>query len=246
MNKDWKEVWPERVTPTGRIKQGLTPEQKLEVWVYRASQIHNSKYSYKNAAYVNAKTSVAITCPIHGDFLQTADAHIVGKGCPRCAGLAFKGLETFIEEAEKCHQGKYDYSKTTYSSALTKTTIICGVHGEFMQSPNKHLAGQGCPQCSTKGASTHVYFLQYEETLYKIGITNNLLGERLYKLQKGYGKNLTVLKCVPIQDPELVEKYLLNKYNKKPSLDRKFEGYTELRILTEQEVAEICSFLETI
>ena len=28
-----------------------------------------------------------------------------------------------------------------------KVIIICPIHGEFLQSPDGHLRGQGCPEC---------------------------------------------------------------------------------------------------
>ena len=56
--------------------------------------------------------------------------------------------EEFIEEAIKIHGVKYDYLKVLYSKSAEKITITCKVHGDFKQTPNKHLQGQGCKQCS--------------------------------------------------------------------------------------------------
>ena len=55
--------------------------------------------------------------------------------------------ETFIEKAIKIHGDKYDYSKVDYKKTDVKIFIICKIHGEFIQSPNKHLSGQGCRKC---------------------------------------------------------------------------------------------------
>jgi len=58
--------------------------------------------------------------------------------------------EIFIEKAKKVHgENRYDYSKVSYVNSRTKVTIICKKHNkEFLQSPNKHLSGRGCPICS--------------------------------------------------------------------------------------------------
>ena len=56
----------------------------------------------------------------------------------------------FIEEARRIHGDKYDYSKVEYKNADEKVCIICPEHGEFWQSPYKHLNGQGCPTCAGK------------------------------------------------------------------------------------------------
>lgn len=56
----------------------------------------------------------------------------------------------FIEKAKKVHGDKYDYSKVNYERSTIKVCIICPEHGEFQQSPNAHLRGQGCPKCPRK------------------------------------------------------------------------------------------------
>jgi len=54
---------------------------------------------------------------------------------------------TFVQKSKKIHRDKYDYSKTLYTKSNKKIIIICKNHGEFTQTPNKHLCGQGCPKC---------------------------------------------------------------------------------------------------
>jgi len=56
--------------------------------------------------------------------------------------------EEFIVKAQSIHQHKYDYTNVTYVTAKSKVIIICPEHGEFTKTPNKHLSGQGCPDCS--------------------------------------------------------------------------------------------------
>jgi len=56
--------------------------------------------------------------------------------------------EIFIERAKKLHGNKYDYSKVEYVNNHTKVCIICPIHGEFWQTPMKHLIGRGCYECS--------------------------------------------------------------------------------------------------
>jgi very-short-patch-repair endonuclease len=59
--------------------------------------------------------------------------------------------QLFIEKAIEIHGDKYDYSKVEYINALTKITIICKKHGEFLQKPSKHInAKQGCRICGNE------------------------------------------------------------------------------------------------
>lgn len=55
--------------------------------------------------------------------------------------------EEWIERASTIHSNKYDYSKTKYTGAAYKVTIICPIHGEFNQRASQHLRGEGCPKC---------------------------------------------------------------------------------------------------
>lgn len=53
----------------------------------------------------------------------------------------------FITKAEEIHDCKYSYEKVVYAKAREKVCITCPDHGDFWQTPNKHLSGQGCPEC---------------------------------------------------------------------------------------------------
>jgi hypothetical protein len=59
--------------------------------------------------------------------------------------------DKFIEKANKRFNFKFDYSKVHYVNAKTKVTIICPEHGEFEQTPDKHLQTKyGCTLCANK------------------------------------------------------------------------------------------------
>lgn len=49
-----------------------------------ARAVHGEKFSYDKTVYSNVKLPVTITCSKHGDFLQTPDNHLVGRGCRFC------------------------------------------------------------------------------------------------------------------------------------------------------------------
>src|ERR1019366_3207292 len=96
---------------------------------------------------------VIIICPIHGQFQQRPHEHSrEGQGCPKCGAVRRgckrrKPLDIFIEEANKKHNGFYDYSSVEYLTTISLVTIICPAHGPFPQIPISHLRGQGCPKC---------------------------------------------------------------------------------------------------
>lgn len=63
--------------------------------------------------------------------------------------------QKFIE----VHGSTYDYSKINYTGTRNTVEILCRIHGRFLQTPNHHLQGSGCPTCqgnTTKDTQTCV------------------------------------------------------------------------------------------
>jgi len=116
-------------------------------FIKKAKEVHGDKYDYSKVEYVNRFTKVCIICPEHGEFWQTPSNHLSGHGCDKCGGTATNSLEDFIAKANAIHDNKYDYSKVKYTNNSTKVCIICPEHGEFWQTPDKHLQRKGCPKC---------------------------------------------------------------------------------------------------
>jgi very-short-patch-repair endonuclease len=121
----------------------------FDEFVEEARRVHGNKYIYNEDCYVDAKSKTKITCPAHGDFWQDVHNHLAGHGCPQCVGREVFDTESFVKKSEIIHNGKYIYGgKTHYVNNHTKVCITCPIHGDFWQTPNKHLAGQGCPKCA--------------------------------------------------------------------------------------------------
>ena len=117
--------------------------------------IHRDKYDYSLFKYDKMHSQSTIICPIHGEFEQSPHSHLRGQGCPKC-GIEKRSnkrrydLDVFIKKAKEIHGNKYDYSKVMYNGSQKSVTIICPNHGEFEQTPNSHLQGQGCPYCKSE------------------------------------------------------------------------------------------------
>lgn len=56
-------------------------------------------------------------------------------------------IEEFIDRAVLVHGDKYDYSDTIYINSKDKLSIVCPIHGPFLQVPSSHWGGNGCPHC---------------------------------------------------------------------------------------------------
>jgi hypothetical protein len=127
-------------------------KKKKSQFIKEANLIHQNKYNYEKVEYINSKTKVIITCNVHGDFQQTPQHHLKGSGCKNCSPKKEnKKLSQFIEEANKIHNNKYNYNE--YNGAHHKIEITCPDHGIFLQTPNSHLKGRGCPNCQWSNSS---------------------------------------------------------------------------------------------
>jgi len=132
-----------------------TKKGDTKSFIKGAIEVHGDKYDYSKVKYINVKSKVEIICPIHGSFFQSPKNHAKGNKCPKCYGRD-KTTEEFIKDAIKVHGDKYDYSKVNYSKSKTRIEIICKKHGSYLQFPNSHLSGQGCPNCNTSKGELQV------------------------------------------------------------------------------------------
>jgi Zn finger protein HypA/HybF involved in hydrogenase expression len=311
---DWKEKYSEFVTKSGGVKPSTPKCVKKDIFILRSAEVHENKYTYEKVVYDLAKTNVTITCPTHGDFLQTPDNHLSSKrGCPVCANTGRaqkqrKPLETFLSEAISVHGITYDYSKVAYRNIDTKIQIICKTHGEFLQSPyqhvkmkqgcpicanakssirqrsciedfihkarevhgyrysyqnsdyitakthititcaehgnfvqtpDNHLQGKGCPQCANKNFQ-FLYLIRYEGIGLKVGITNNL-NTRHMRLQSVSPVPLTPVKSWETTHAKKIESLVLSRFKRILGVSKLFDGSTEIVDATEDD---LISFIE--
>lgn len=140
----------------------MSKKSTKEEFIAKARKVHGDKYDYSRVVYTTAKTKVCIVCPKHGEFWQTPNSHLRGRGCNMCGIVTVhnqqrKSNDTFISSAIKIHGNKYDYSQVNYKSSRDKVCIICPTHGIFWQTPDAHLRKHGCPECCFNSRKKLVY-----------------------------------------------------------------------------------------
>lgn len=133
--------------------------ERATLFIDSAIKTHGDKYDYSHVEYVNSATKVAIMCnKCKQTFYQTPASHISVQhpcGCPFCryerrrSAKPYTTLTShaFIEKANAIHTKRYTYENVHYVNSKTKVAITCCTHGDFMQTPNGHLSGTGCPVC---------------------------------------------------------------------------------------------------
>ena len=135
-------------------------KKTTEQFIEDANKKHNNIYNYDNVVYTKNSVKVKIMCKKHGDFEQIPANHLNGQGCPKCgiesrSKKATKTTEQFIKEAKEVHGDRYDYSKVEYKNCFEKVVIICNTHGDFLQTPDRHLAGAGCKSCGIESSNNY-------------------------------------------------------------------------------------------
>jgi hypothetical protein len=142
----------------GIERRSKTQSNDIKKLIEKWNEIHNNKYCYDKVIYKNSYTKIEIVCPTHLSFWQIPSNHTSHAGCAKCASFESannrrKPLNIFIEESNKKHNNKYDYSKVEYKKDKIKVCIICPIkdHGEFWQTSLAHIGhGYGCPKCARK------------------------------------------------------------------------------------------------
>jgi len=91
--------------------------------------------------------------------LSESEFHLLVENCVRnvlneMSPRPLKSLEDFIQQAVAKHNNKYDYSKVVYKGTDIPVIIVCPQHGDFSQTPHKHLQGEGCPICQDSHLET--------------------------------------------------------------------------------------------
>jgi hypothetical protein len=239
----------------GKERTSLALAFTTEEFILRARKLHNTRYDYSLVEYINSSQKIQIICSRHGMFTQAPGMHLHQKtGCPKC-NYVDNGIRKqrnkarqFISRAQSVHANKYDYSKSVYQGARTLTTIICHEHGDFLQAPNPHLKGAGCPRCAkarlskewvdrATGQISLLYFLKIyneDETFYKIGITYRRLCQRFCPSNlKGYNYILLALyesdnaQAVWGWEDSILQSFTHLRYKPKRSFGGKTECFSE-------------------
>lgn len=125
-------------------------------FIAKAVGKYGRRYDYQNAVYIKSSIKVAITCRRHGVFWQTPNTHLSGSGCPACArekSIRRSSTDEFIAKARSIHGDAYLYESSVYVRSDEKLIVTCREHGDFLQSPNSHLSGRGCPECGASRRS---------------------------------------------------------------------------------------------
>lgn len=126
---------------------------------------HGTKYTYEKSTYIGTNKVMSMSCLEHGEFSQRPIDHYSGQGCPKCGEINRRKTQTsdkttFITKANVVHGNRYSYPNAVYTKSRDPILITCAIHGDFTQTPNKHLMGQGCALCNKPQKKTTSSFIE--------------------------------------------------------------------------------------
>jgi hypothetical protein len=106
--------------------------------------------------------------------------------------------DKFIKKSQIIRQNPdgtptYDYDKVNFVGDKIPVIITCSIHGDFSQTPNNHLKGQGCPKCFGKLKRDTDEFIKVAQIIHK-----NPDGTSIYNYDKvNYinSQTLVIINC---------------------------------------------------
>ena len=154
-----------------------TKKLNQDTFLRRCREIHNDKFDYTKAEYINSSTKIIVTCRACNNEWTVLPGNHIGQrksGCPQCKKIKHQKRMTdsilssseFLSRSILIHGNKFDYSKTQYINSNTKIKIVCPVHGEFKQWPQDHMNGTGCSMCSGVKKKTTAEFISQANKIF--------------------------------------------------------------------------------
>lgn len=246
--------------------------KRAQKFLTQAKALYGDKFDYSKVVYTKAIEKVIIGCNVCNTYFeQQPNNHLTGfNGCTKCALDKRSKIRThteaqFIEDSNRVHNNKYDYSLTNYVKWNVKVDIICPYHGVFNQEANSHKQGTGCPTCSKyktsrKGGMSNIkdldnelvsiYLYEFQNDKYhftKVGLTSRepvkkrFSGKRysIYNQKEVFSHKLRAIDAIRLETLCLEtfkdKKYFINK-------EDSFKGCSELFKFKHQD--EILEFLK--
>lgn len=118
---------------------------KTKAMIKIIENIHGENVYKVKGVYSKGRHPIIVTDYLGIAYNTTFTDLKVGKA-PSIISAVNKN-EAFTKLANNIHNNKYYYNKSIYKKNRDKVIITCKIHGDFKQTPQAHLQGQGCPKC---------------------------------------------------------------------------------------------------
>jgi len=112
-------------------------------FINKANEKHNNRYDYSLVKYNLGSEKIKIICNEHGEFLQQANSHLNGSGCPKCkygnsySKISIEWLEgimdnqtIFIQHAKNNGEYKIPNTNIRVDGYCKETNTVYEFHGD--------------------------------------------------------------------------------------------------------------------
>ena len=176
------------------------------------------------------------------NFYYTPQCYDLLKGHPVSIQTCTEKEKLFKYKANLKHNNFYEYPKFKYINGKQKIKIKCKLHGNYEQTIEAHLFGNGCRHCGSVGFTKEswlkrlknkeaiFYILKFyndNEEFIKIGITTKNVPKRYLQMNEYQYDVIKIIKGVSSNIYD-IEKIILQKYKPNKYIPKiKFDGHTE-------------------
>jgi hypothetical protein len=80
----------------------MEQDEQTKEFIRKAREVHGDTYNYSKVEYgKNAHEKIIIICKQHGEFLQSPNGHLCGRGCIKCINRIKRrsNIKEFIKKA---------------------------------------------------------------------------------------------------------------------------------------------------
>jgi len=106
-------------TPCSKKRMSAKLTRSFQSFKEEATKVHNFKFEYIEASYINMSNKMIAICPTHGEFKIWPGGHLLGVGCASCAHRGFSQHSPAILYYLKVHDG----GRTLYKIGITNKTV---------------------------------------------------------------------------------------------------------------------------
>lgn len=189
----------------------MAKRKTTEQFIKEAEMVHGEgTYDYTPTEYQGKDIPVEMICPNGHRFRQRPGDHLRGHGCKYCSGRALSNTEEFITKAKSLFGDRLDYSLVDYKNSSTHVTVICKIHGPFQITPNSHLRGDGCKECSRLASKKSIFGVGINDYEGQVKIDGKHI--KSYEMWRGLLKRLfceyTLKKEPTYKDVEVSQQWL--------------------------------------
>lgn len=161
-----------------------------EQFIEKAKEIHGERYNYSQVVYVNKNTNVKIICPEHGEFWQTPDNHLQGKGCAKCCTHGKKYAVDYLPDIEILHP---ELKPKLDENNQNQIILTCPIHGEYSKLAKNVLRKFECPECKVERLRNDLFNERNKDFIRKAKEIHGDVYDYTKTKYKGFEEKLTII-----------------------------------------------------